>query len=158
MPTDLHVRRRLDSWKQIAAHLGRNERTAIRWEKKGLPVHRVPGGQRQAIFAYTDEIDAWLISQDGKAAVSDSSVEVLAGPHQERSEVLPILPVASETPTTPQESIVNRRSILRRPRFYAGVILALALAFLATIAVRRALPLHEHPAAAQPRVILRQSR
>jgi Tol biopolymer transport system component len=56
--------RRLDSWKEIAAHLGRNERTAIRWEKRGLPVHRVPGGQRQAVFAYTQEIDAWLRGQD----------------------------------------------------------------------------------------------
>lgn len=59
---------RLDSWKEIAAYLGRNERTAIRWERKGLPVHRVPGGQRQPVFAYAQEIDAWLVSQDGKAA------------------------------------------------------------------------------------------
>ena len=32
---------RLDSWKEIAAHLGRDVRTVQRWERaEGLPVHR----------------------------------------------------------------------------------------------------------------------
>lgn len=54
-------RQRLDSWKLIADHLGRNVRTVIRWEKeRGLPVHRVPGGRSRTVFAYTDELDAWL--------------------------------------------------------------------------------------------------
>jgi len=53
--------KRLDSWKEISAYLGRDLRTVVRWEKdKGLPVHRVPGGKRHAVFAYTEEIDAWL--------------------------------------------------------------------------------------------------
>jgi excisionase family DNA binding protein len=57
--------RRLDSWKEIAAYLGRHERTVIRWEKKKrLPVHRVPGGERQAVFAYTAELDAWLKQEE----------------------------------------------------------------------------------------------
>jgi hypothetical protein len=52
---------RLDSWKDIAAYLGRDVRTAIRWGKeKGLPVRRIPGGKRQAVFAYTAELDSWL--------------------------------------------------------------------------------------------------
>lgn len=52
---------RLDSWKAIADYLGREVRTVIRWEKeKSLPVHRVPGGRRRAVLAYTEEIDAWL--------------------------------------------------------------------------------------------------
>jgi len=56
------ARERLDSWKEIAAYLGRDLRTVRRWEKdKGLPVHRVPGGERQAVFAYRAEIDAWLL-------------------------------------------------------------------------------------------------
>lgn len=53
---------RLDSWKAIAAYLGRDVTTVIRWEReRGLPVHRVPGGKRQAVFALTSEIDAWLV-------------------------------------------------------------------------------------------------
>jgi len=57
---------RLDSWKEIAKHLGREVRTVIRWEhEKGLPVHRVPGGKRQGVYAYRTEIDAWLGSGAG---------------------------------------------------------------------------------------------
>jgi excisionase family DNA binding protein len=56
---------RLDSWKEIAAYLGRDLRTVRRWEEeKGLPVYRVPGGERRAVFAYRGEIDAWLTSRE----------------------------------------------------------------------------------------------
>lgn len=53
---------RLGSWKEIADYLDRDVRTAIRWEKKGMPVYRVPGGKRHAVFAYRSEIDRWLTS------------------------------------------------------------------------------------------------
>lgn len=52
---------RLNSWKEIAAFFGRDERTVRRWEKeRGLPVHRVPGGGRSTVFAYVDELKEWL--------------------------------------------------------------------------------------------------
>jgi len=52
--------RRLDSWKQIAAYIGRDIRTAQLWEKKeGLPVRRLAHTARANVFAYTAEIDAW---------------------------------------------------------------------------------------------------
>lgn len=54
---------RLDSWKAIAAYLGRDAGTVRRWERtRGLPAHRVPGGKRGSVFAFTTEIDAWLQS------------------------------------------------------------------------------------------------
>lgn len=57
---------RLESWKEIAGYLGRDVRTAIRWEReRSLPVHRVPGGRRQAVFAYREELDAWLAGDSG---------------------------------------------------------------------------------------------
>jgi hypothetical protein len=60
--------RRLDSWKEIAAHVQRDVRTVARWEKeRGLPVHRVPGSRGQ-VFAFTTEIDRWLTSADGETA------------------------------------------------------------------------------------------
>jgi hypothetical protein len=63
---------RLDSWKAIAVYLGRDLRTVRRWEKeKGLPVRRVPGGERRAVFAYRHEIDAWL----GKATAEPDEEE-----------------------------------------------------------------------------------
>ncbi len=52
---------RLDSWKDIAGYLHCDVRTAIRWEKtRGLPIHRMPGGQRQPVCAYRHEIDLWF--------------------------------------------------------------------------------------------------
>ena len=46
---------RLDSWKAIAGHLGRDVRTVLRWEKeRGLPVHRVPGGRLQRHALHLD--------------------------------------------------------------------------------------------------------
>jgi hypothetical protein len=54
---------RLDSWKEIAGYVGRDVRTAIRWEReRGLPVHRVPGEKRGGVFVFTGEIDRWLLS------------------------------------------------------------------------------------------------
>jgi len=53
--------RRLGSWKEIAAYVGRDVRTVSRWEKeRGFPVRRLPGGSGSSVFAYTEEIDAWL--------------------------------------------------------------------------------------------------
>jgi len=52
---------RLDSWKAIARHIGRDVRSAQRWEReRGLPVHRVPGEKGGSVFAYTAELDDWL--------------------------------------------------------------------------------------------------
>jgi Tfp pilus assembly protein PilF len=53
-------RERLDSWKEIAAFFGRDERTVNRWEKElGLPIHRLPGTKGR-VYAYTKELSAWL--------------------------------------------------------------------------------------------------
>jgi tetratricopeptide (TPR) repeat protein len=53
--------RRLDTWKEIGAFFGRDERTVKRWETtRGLPVHRVPGAGRANVYAYTGELAEWL--------------------------------------------------------------------------------------------------
>jgi hypothetical protein len=72
---------RLDSWKAIADYLGRNVRTVTRWaDERGLPIHRVPGGKRRAVFAYKDEIDAWLNSPSSSHVMDveaeESEIEV----------------------------------------------------------------------------------
>ena len=55
---------RLDSWKEIAAYLQRDVRTARRWElEEGLPVHRHPHKSRSSVYAYRSQIDSW---RDGK--------------------------------------------------------------------------------------------
>lgn len=51
----------LNSWKEIAAYLGRGVRTAQRWERcLGLPVHRPKGTDRSAVLAFAHELEAWL--------------------------------------------------------------------------------------------------
>jgi hypothetical protein len=79
---DGHSNGRLDAWKEIAAYLNRDVRTVIRWERKGLPVHRVPGGKRQAVFAYRDEIDGWLGSDHSER----TGVENLGKPRWTESQ------------------------------------------------------------------------
>lgn len=42
----------LDSWKEIAAYLGRSEKTCRRLEKDlGLPVHRLEDSPKARVFA-----------------------------------------------------------------------------------------------------------
>jgi TolB-like protein len=50
---------RLDSWKEIAVYLKRDERTVRRWEAEGLPVHRKLHKKQASIYAYRAEIDNW---------------------------------------------------------------------------------------------------
>lgn len=61
MSTDGKTRERLSSWKEIAVYLRVDLKTAQRWEaRRGLPVRRVPGEGRRAVFAFQDELDQWL--------------------------------------------------------------------------------------------------
>lgn len=56
-----HQEQRLDSWKEIAAFFGRDERTVRRWAAgRALPVHRVPGGAKGRVFAFESELREWL--------------------------------------------------------------------------------------------------
>ena len=58
--------RRLTTWKEIGSYIGRDGRTAKRYEiERGLPVRRMPGQRKSVVFAYSDEIDLWLRALDG---------------------------------------------------------------------------------------------
>src|SRR5258708_29570948 len=50
---------RLDSWKEIAAYLKRDERTVRRWEREGLPVHRHMHKKQASIYPHKADIDVW---------------------------------------------------------------------------------------------------
>ncbi len=53
----------LNSWKEIAQHVGRGVRTVQRWERDlGMPVRRPRAKSRSAVIAMAEEIDAWLRS------------------------------------------------------------------------------------------------
>ncbi|MBV9671181.1 MAG: hypothetical protein JOZ43_09520, partial [Acidobacteriales bacterium] len=49
----------LHSWKDIARFMGCGVRTAQRWEKLGLPVHRPYNKPRSPVLASTQELLAW---------------------------------------------------------------------------------------------------
>jgi len=60
--------RRLESWKEIAAYLGRDVTTVRRWERReGLPVYRIQHSKLGSVYAYTTELDAW---RDGRAGAA----------------------------------------------------------------------------------------
>lgn len=66
---------RFDGWKAIANFLGRERTTASRWAReRGLPVHRVPGGQTGTVYALRSELEAWLA---GNGPNGESSASVL---------------------------------------------------------------------------------
>jgi DNA-binding beta-propeller fold protein YncE len=59
---------RLESWKEIAAYLKRDVRTARRWEKaEGLPVRRHVHHKLASVYAYASELDAWRTRRDSAA-------------------------------------------------------------------------------------------
>jgi phage terminase Nu1 subunit (DNA packaging protein) len=53
----------LNTWKEIAAYLGRGVRTIQRYEEQlGLPIHRPAARGRSAVLAFSDEVERWLRS------------------------------------------------------------------------------------------------
>ena len=51
----------LNSWKEIAAYLGRGVRTLQRYEQLlGLPIHRTAAKERGSVLPFPDELELWL--------------------------------------------------------------------------------------------------
>jgi tetratricopeptide (TPR) repeat protein len=105
---DRRADRRLSGWKEIGAFFGKNERTVKRWESRGLPVHRLPGGTKAAVFAYTKELEAWLTGSR-EATPTDTPDE---------------LPSSDPAETVPAADLLAPPPARRRPIF---AILALTL-------------------------------
>jgi predicted component of type VI protein secretion system len=124
------TRQRLDTWKQIADHLGCSERSAKRYQAKGLPVYRLASLDHQRVFAYADELDRWV--HQGKPEVRvHPSVEKDA-PGLAVSEVAEENPVLSDfhlrlVPSDAQKEdsgfIVDRPSTLVGRDIHADIIL-----------------------------------
>src|SRR5580698_6844991 len=85
----------LVSWKEIAVYLNRAERTVKRWEReRGLPVHRVPGGERGGVFAYPDELADWLkgkaLELEADDPTSSNPISVSVADPATQQKVVPI--------------------------------------------------------------------
>ena len=85
--------RTLDSWKEIAAYLGRHVTTVRRWERKeGLPVHRHIHDTLGSVYAYASELDAWRASRCAQPA-GQGAAGLAGGP---KSTTLSRWPTAPE--------------------------------------------------------------
>jgi TolB-like protein/Flp pilus assembly protein TadD len=91
---------RLDSWKEIAAYLRRDESTVRRWEKDGLPVHRHRHRFRAAVFAYKSELDTWWnnSSDDVRQMPADRSQQTASAGITDGRESQSTAPVQSAAP------------------------------------------------------------
>jgi hypothetical protein len=59
----------LNSWKEIAAYLGRGVRTVQRWERElGLPVHRIGKGRRSPVYATVTDLNFWISTTEAVRA------------------------------------------------------------------------------------------
>jgi TolB-like protein/tetratricopeptide (TPR) repeat protein len=92
--------RRLESWKEIAAYLGRDVTTVRRWEKRErLPVRRLHHSRLGSVYAYALELDAWrderacVAATDAAEARPDSQV-VRRGPRARTAAALAALALA----------------------------------------------------------------
>jgi hypothetical protein len=103
------------SWKEIAAYLGCDIRTCLRWEKSlGLPIHRVEGGSKGTVFGYKDELDRWITEKsrlNGRNGASYST-----GEGRPKGDLPPA------APATPGRA--PKRRLLYNPAFYIPFHLA----------------------------------
>jgi hypothetical protein len=116
----------LSSWKEIAVYLGRDIRTAQRWEKhERLPVYRHIHDKAGTVYAFKNEIDAWRQSRSSRPAKTVS-------PETPRPEIEPsrrpqaALPFRQTHPTQPPRlSAVwsSEQTGLRAVIFYGGTSL-----------------------------------
>jgi Tol biopolymer transport system component len=75
---------RLESWKEIAAYLGRGVATAQRWEQQeGLPVHRLPHAKKGSVFAFKSELDAW---RNARVELGRGSAEAVDPPSTDAAD------------------------------------------------------------------------
>jgi len=134
--------RRLDSWKEIAAHFGRDERTVKRWEKeRGLPVRRLPGA-RGGVYAFTDDLARWMEARDSGDSDPSSSSLTVSQPQQAEVHESTNPTVFDQGRRTeriadparlPQPSVTSERAIQRRHRLRLVALSALVAAALATV-------------------------
>jgi len=124
---------RLESWKQIAAYLGRSTTTVQRWEEEeGLPVHRLSHAKKGSVFAFTGEIDAWQLSRT-------------ISPERQTNTDTPSIP----TDLAPKSGIAEPRSAARALLALVSMV-AVMLTWLAWGQRARVLP----EPALEPRIVV----
>src|SRR5512141_3152257 len=84
----------LESWKEISRYLNRDIRTIQRWEReRGLPVRRIPGGEKPRVYAIKSELDDWR--RTGGIHIASASDRGMAATRLQSVAVLPFLNLGS---------------------------------------------------------------
>ncbi len=115
---------RLDSWKEIAAYLNRDVKTAQRWEKReAMPVHRHLHDRMGSVYAFRVELDAWTRSRNLRPAQEQGNGNAAPSPDPTAPPPQPEISISgSETKTLTRNS---------RTGWKFGLPLAVAVAALA---------------------------
>jgi hypothetical protein len=81
----------LQGWKEISNHLHLTVRTAQRWEKLGLPVHRTHKKLRSPVVSSMEELDLWIrcreIEPRNQSAVQEILMAQLAEMRSEQRRI-----------------------------------------------------------------------
>jgi tetratricopeptide (TPR) repeat protein len=141
------VGRRLDGWKEVAAHLGRSERTVKRWEaERGLPTRRVPGKGRPSVYAYAEDLDEWL-----KASPDLEPEAAIESPEPDPVPAEPSVIAAVPRQLAIPSSGMTGNRIAIAPRWLVALCLLIAGIILVQAArprlapVLASLPISSHP-------------
>lgn len=130
---------KLNSWKEIASYLKCDESTARRWEREsGLPVHRVGGSKGRSVYAYIEEIDAWLRGSEATPDATAQSIEISKAPGSEEERTnAPIGNLAALSEAVPNRELAEP-TVLKIPQrwkyAFAGA-LVMAVAIIAWLAL-----------------------
>ncbi len=126
---------RLDGWKAIGGHFGRERSTVIRWATdRGMPVHRIPGPGRGSVYALSEELDAWL--EADRLAGGQDEAEPAAAPVEPAAPATPAEPAPLPPAPPPSVSVADR--LRRHPLRFALLPLALGAVSLSAWAISRA--------------------
>ena len=114
--------------------------TVQRWERRGLPIHRLPNAKKGAVFAYAGELEEWM-----KSAGRQTS------PHEEAEEgvldtVLEDSPLSYEAPPPQPAPTLQRSPSPSKTLFGALGVLGIAVAAAAIVAWRMTGGLTPQPA------------
>jgi TolB-like protein/Flp pilus assembly protein TadD len=106
--------KKLVSWKEIAAHLGREVRTVQRWETtEGLPIHRHEHQKKSTVYAYAGELDEWFKKRQ---PIDDPEADAAFVPDPDTVEANsttgngdPVVPIPIPLPVESPPSLIGKR-------------------------------------------------
>jgi len=134
LPTARPAEDRLDSWKEIAAHLNRDVTTVQRWEKReGMPVHRHLHDRMGSVFASRAELDVWMRSRNPNPTTASTVTDIVS------EDPRPVADYVENVPAEPARGIGHRVRKDEKARPQSARDLGLVLRTAVVVALAAAL-------------------